>query len=80
MSFAGHYIFEVGPSPTFASIKYNSYEVFLPICIIVGAILIFLCLFIPGVRMNGACVALNCMFIRRTVWSQLTFVTHLLTC
>jgi hypothetical protein len=35
--------------------------------------------FAPGVRMNGACFALNQMFVRRTVWLQLTFVTHLLT-
>jgi hypothetical protein len=31
------------------------------------------------VRMNGASFAPNRMFIRRTVWPQLTIVTHLLT-
>jgi hypothetical protein len=35
--------------------------------------------FMPIVRMNGASFAPNRMFIRRTVWPQLTLVTDLLT-
>jgi hypothetical protein len=35
--------------------------------------------FMPGVRMNGASFSPNRMFIRRTVWPQLTIVTHLLS-
>jgi hypothetical protein len=35
--------------------------------------------FVPDVRMNGASFAPNRMFFRRTVWPQLTIVTHLLT-
>jgi hypothetical protein len=35
--------------------------------------------FVPGVRMNGACFAPNWMFSHRTVWPQITIVTHLLT-
>jgi hypothetical protein len=34
--------------------------------------------FEPDVRMNGTSFAPNRMFIRRTVWPQLTIVTHLL--
>jgi hypothetical protein len=34
---------------------------------------------VPDVLMNGASFAPNRMFIRRTVWPQLTIVTHLLT-
>jgi hypothetical protein len=36
-------------------------------------------LFESDVRMNGAPFAPNRMFIHRTVWPQLTIVTHLLT-
>jgi hypothetical protein len=35
--------------------------------------------FVPDVRMNGASFAPNRMSIHRTVWPQLTIVTHLLT-